>query len=239
MKHIYGPVESRRIGLSLGLTLTPHKTCNFNCIYCQLGRAQNIAFERKEYLAVSEILDELNSWLINNSQKTKELAYITLSGSGEPTLNSKIAQLIAGIKKISAVPVAVITNSSLLGIPQVRDSLLDADLIVPSLDAASEEVFRRIDRPYPEIKLGQVIQGLEDLRREFRGKIWLEVMLVKGINDDLRHIRKLKEVIDRIRPDKVQINLPVRSTAEPGILAPGKSKLAKIKDILGDKCEII
>ncbi len=239
MKHIYGPVESRRIGLSLGVTLTPHKICNFNCVYCQLGRAQNIASERKEYLPVNDILDELSSWFINNSQMINELAYITLSGSGEPTLNSKIAQLITGIKKITAVPVAVITNSSLLGILEVRNSLLGADLIVPSLDAATEEVFRRVDRPHSEIKLGQIIQGLEDLRREFRGKIWLEVMLVKGINDDLRHIRKLKEVIGRIRPDKVQVNLPVRSTAESGIFAPGKSKLAKIKDILGDKCTVI
>ena len=223
----------------MGVTLTGHKICTFNCVYCQLGRTQGTASERREYLPIEDILEELNSWIANNTQKAKELAYITLSGSGEPTLNIKIAQLIAGIRKITAVPLAVITNSSLLDIPEVRKDLQEADLIVPSLDAVTDGVFQRVDRPNHQIKIEHIIQGLKDLRREFKGKIWLEVMLVKGINDDLRHIKKIKEAIDQIKPDKVQVNLPVRSTAEPGIAPPNKSKLAKIKKILGDNCEIV
>ncbi|MDD5155640.1 MAG: radical SAM protein [Candidatus Omnitrophica bacterium] len=239
MKYIYGPVPSRRLGLSLGLTLTPYKTCTFDCIYCQLGKTTVSAIQPQEYIPIKEILDELKSWLANNPEQTRQLNYITFSGSGEPTLNVKFGELISEIKKIMPVPVPVISNASLLDKPEVRQALLGADLIVPSLDAASPEVFRKIDRPHEGIKVEDVIEGLVSLRRQFRGKFWLEVMLVKGINDDLRHIKKLKEVIDRINPDKVQLNSPVRTTAEPNVLPVDKVKLNKIKEILGDKAEIV
>jgi len=239
MKYIYGPVKSRRLGLSLGITLTPYKVCSFDCIYCQLGVTTVKTIERKEYIPVEEIIKELNLWLQNNSAKAKELNYITLSGSGEPTLNTKIGQLITGIKKITFVPIAVITNASLLKTDSVRQALLHADLIVPSLDAATQEIFMRIDQPQEGMNIEEAIKGLVQLRREFRGKIWLEVMLVKGVNDDLRHIKKLREAIDLINPDKLQLNSPVRITAQKNVLSTGRDKLEKIKEILGDKCEII
>jgi wyosine [tRNA(Phe)-imidazoG37] synthetase (radical SAM superfamily) len=195
--------------------------------------------ERKEYLAIEELLSELKFWLENNPGEVKNLNYITLSGSGEPTLNLRISELIAQIKEITPVPVAVITNSSTLIEPKARQDILASDLIIPSLDAASDEIFQRIDRPYPEAKIATIIEGLVNLRKEFRGKIWLEVMLVAGVNDDMRHVRKLKQVIDSINPDKVQLNSPVRTTAEPGVLSVDRAKLEKIKEIIGDKCEII
>ncbi len=239
MKYIYGPVGSRRLGLSLGLSLTPYKICDFDCIYCQLGKTVGLTRERKEYIKIDEALAELKSWLQNSPEEAKKLNYITLSGAGEPVLNIKIGEAIGKIKEAASCPVAVITNASLLNDAEVRASLLGADLIVPTLNTVIPEIFNKIDRPHPDIKIEEIITGLISLRREFRGKIWLEVMLVRGVNDDLRQIRKLKEVVDKINPDKVQLNSPVRTTAEPDVLAVDKSKLEKIRAILGDRAEII
>ncbi len=236
MKYIYGPVKSRRLGLSLGITLTPYKICSFDCVYCQIGNTSQLTCERKEYLPVIEILDELKQWLEQNKFK---LDYITFSGSGEPTLNTGIGELILGIKKITPVAVAVITNASFLSSQEVRRSLGGADLIVPSLDTVVPGVFKAIDRPHDGINIEDIVQGLVALRREFSGKIWLEVMLVKGINDDLRYIKKLKSALERINPDIIQLNSPVRVTAQADILPVNKSKLKKIKEILGEKCVVL
>jgi wyosine [tRNA(Phe)-imidazoG37] synthetase (radical SAM superfamily) len=239
MLYIYGPLNSRRLGLSLGVTLTAEKTCNFNCLYCQLGKTINATVQRKEYIPVQGILEELQVWLQNNPGVAKQPDYITLSGSGEPTLNDKIGQLIGEIKKLAPTPVAVITNASLLGTTEVRQQLAQADLIIPSLDAATPQVFSRINRPLGAIKITEIINGLVSLRNEFPGKIWLEIMLVKGLNDDLRQIKKLKEIITKINPDKIHLNSPVRATAEPGVIPVPRAKLQKIKTILGEKCEIL
>jgi len=195
--------------------------------------------ERCEYISIEDILGELKSWLDNNPEEVKELNYITLSGAGEPTLNSGLGKLIGAVKKLSKAKIAVITNSTLLPDARLRADLAAADLIVPSLDAATVDVFDRINRPDPKIDLNKVIEGLVDLKKEFHGKIWLEVMLVAGINDDIGHIRKLKEAIDRINPDKIQLNSPVRTTAEPGILPVAKEKLEQIREMFGSNCEII
>jgi len=239
MKYIYGPVPSRRLGLSLGLSITPHKTCSFDCVYCQQGKTSQTTLERKEYISISEVLDELRAWVLNHAEEEKKLDYITISGSGEPTLNTEVGRLIHEIKKISTRAVAVITNSSLLGDAAIRKSLLAADLIVPSLDAVTEQTFQKIDRPHPGIKIEDIINGLVELRKEFSGKIWLEVMLASGINDDLRYLKKLKEVADKIKPDKIQLNSPVRTTAEADIIPVAETKLKRIRKILGEKCEII
>ena len=239
MKYIYGPVKSRRLGVSLGLSLTPYKICSFNCVYCQLGRTAAQTRQRKGYVPIEDILSELKSWFQNNPEDAKGLNYITFSGSGEPTLNLKIDTLISEIKKITALPLAVITNSSLLNDSSLRRELQDVDLIIPSLDAVTPEVFQKIDRPCPDIKIEEIIDGLINLRKEFRGKIWLEAILVRGINDDLRQIKKMKGIIYKINPDKIQLNSPVRAPLEADISAVDKNKLEKIKEILGEKCEIL
>jgi wyosine [tRNA(Phe)-imidazoG37] synthetase (radical SAM superfamily) len=238
MKYLYGPVKSRRLGASLGISLTPYKTCNFDCIYCQLGKTNNKTIERREYIKAEEIIDELKTWLESKKDMIRDLEYITLSGSGEPTLNTGFEKLILEIRKITTLKIALLTNASLISDKDIRRQMLGADLIVPSLDAVTQNLFDKVDRPYPGINIEDIINGLIALRREFRGKIWLEVMLVKGVNDDIRHIRKLKETIEEINPDKVQLNSPVRTTAEPGVLPVGKPKLRKIKEILGEKVEI-
>jgi len=239
MKYIFGPLRSRRLGNSLGINLTPYKTCTFDCVYCQLGRTTVKTEERKEYIPQEEIINELKLWLSNNAEEAKSLDFITLSGSGEPTLNLKLSQLIAQIKSLTSVPVAIITNASLLRMPALRRECLSADAILPSLDAVVQGAFTKINRPQEGMNVEDVIKGLIELRREFKGKIWLEVMLVRGINDDLRYIKKLKEAADKINPDKIHLNSPVRTTAEPDISPVDQKKLKKIKEILGEKAEII
>ncbi|MDD5595252.1 MAG: radical SAM protein [Candidatus Omnitrophica bacterium] len=239
MKYIYGPVTSRRLGKSLGLSLTPYKVCSFDCLYCQLGRTTEVTLEKKDYIAIDEILEELKSWFLQHSQEVPELKYITFSGSGEPTLNINIGKLIQEIKKITPVPIAVITNASLLSDSSIRQAILSADLIVPSLDAVTMSVFQRIDRPHADIKIEEVINGLIELRKEFKKEIWLEIMLVSGVNDDIRQIRKFQEVIEKIKPDKIQLNSPVRTTADADIFPVDKKKLERIKEELGEKCEIV
>ncbi|MDD4900463.1 MAG: radical SAM protein [Candidatus Omnitrophica bacterium] len=239
MKYIYGPVNSRRLGLSLGLSLTPCKVCSFDCLYCQLGKTTQVTLEKKDYIPVEEILEELKLWFFHNPAQAKELKFITFSGSGEPTLNIDIGKLIQEIKKIAPVAVAVITNASLLSDASVRQAILGADLIVPSLDAVTTPVFLKIDRPAPGIEIETVINGLIELRKEFKKEIWLEIMLVSGVNDDIRQIRKFVEVIEKIKPDKIQLNSPVRTTSEPDVLPVDQKKLERIKELLGEKCEIV
>jgi wyosine [tRNA(Phe)-imidazoG37] synthetase (radical SAM superfamily) len=238
-KYIYGPVKSRRLGLSLGVSLSSFRLCSFDCVYCQLGSGKKNTVERKEYAPVKEVLAELKAYLECNKEEAAAVDYISISGLGEPTLHLGIGEVINGIRQLTAIPVAVISNSSLFSDKALRQSLSAADLIVPSLDAAGEKAFQRINRPHPAIKVNAVISGLINLRKEFKGKIWLEAMLVKGLNDDLRQVRRLGEAIDQIQPDKIQLNSPLRCTAEAGILAVDKPKLYKIKEILGDKCEIL
>ena len=182
---------------------------------------------------------ELKSWLENNPEEAKALNYITICGSGEPTLHLNIGDLVLRIKEMTPLPVAVITNSSLLVRQEVRSSLLGASLIVPSLDAVRQDIFEKIDRPLAGIRVEDIVEGLVALRKEFRGKIWLEIMLAKGLNDDLRHIKRFKDVLERINPDKIQLNSPVRTPAGSGVLPVAKAKLNKIKEILGEKCEVL
>jgi len=239
MKYIYGPIKSRRLGLSLGISLSADKICNLDCVYCQWGSVGKTFSERKEYAKADDVILELKTWIQNNPQEFKELKFVTFSGLGEPTLNISIGKLIDQVRVITGVNIAVITNSTLLGDPLVRKEILKVDLIVPSLDAVDAVIFKQIDRPDACLKLKEIIDGLVTLRKEFSGKIWLEVMLVAGINDDFSHIEKLQKVIQLINPDKIQLNSPVRSTAEKNILGVNKIKLSKIKEILGNKAEIV
>jgi len=239
MEYIYGPIKSRRLGVSLGISLVPRKVCSFDCIYCQLGKTTDKTAQRKDYLEIEKILEEIKLWAERNPEEAKNLDYMTFSGYGEPTLNINFAQLITGIKELLPVKVAVITNSTFLNDPLIRRGLLNADLIVPSLDAAEQEIFEKIDAPAAGIKIEDVISGLIALRKEFPGKIWLEIMLIKGVNDSIEQIKKLKQIADKINPDKIQLNSPVRKRQEQNVSSLSPEKLKEIREIFGDKCEII
>jgi len=233
--HIYGPVPSRRLGFSLGIDIIPFKTCSLNCIYCQLGPTTQRTIRRKEYLSPPEILSQIKKKLSSGQR----IDYITFSGSGEPTLNKTLGKLIREIKKFTSIPVAVLTNSTLLARKSIRNDLMDADLVVPSLDAATQEIFVKVNRPHSSLKLEEIIEGLRKFRQEFKGSIWLEIMLVKRVNDSPSHIRKLKEAIARIKPDKIQLNTVIRPPAEEYARPLSLRELEKINKVFGKSCEII
>jgi len=233
--YIYGPVPSRRLGFSLGIDIIPYKTCTLDCIYCQLGPTPQKTVERRELVPADSVLAQIEKALSSGQR----IDYITFSGSGEPTLNKSIGTLIREIKKISNVPVAVLTNSTFLTDEKVRKELSAADLIVPSLDAATQDVFQAVNRPHPSLKIKDIIAGLIKFREEYSGQIWLEIMLVKGVNDSSPHIQKLKDVVDTIQPHKIQLNTVIRPPAEAYAKALSPAELENIRKKLGEKCEII
>ena len=210
-RHLYGPVPSRRLGGSLGIDLVPHKICTYDCIYCQIGKTTKKTLTRKEYVPVKEITEEVERFL---KEGAASIDYLSLTGSGEPTLHSQIRSVIEGIKAITSIPVAVITNGSLLYEEEVRQDLLRADLVLPSLDAVSPEVFRKINRPRKGFSVDKVIEGLVEFRNVYKGRIWLEILFCKGINDGKEELLRMKNVVDRVRPDRIHLNTVVRPPSE-------------------------
>jgi len=234
-QYIFGPVPSRRLGLSLGVDIVPFKVCTLDCIYCQLGRTTEKTVVRKAYVPVEDVLTELEERLSEGVRAD----FITLSGSGEPTLNSGLGRVIDGIKGITAVPVALLTNGTLLCDEKVRAECLQADVILPSLDAGDEQTFWKINRPVAGISIEKLIAGLCELREVFAGEIWLEVFLVEGVNTEAEQIDKIKDAIRRIRPDKIQLNTAVRPTAEGFLERVSAEKLRTIASEIGGNSEVI
>jgi len=228
-KHLFGPVPSRRLGISLGVDLVPHKVCSMNCIYCEVGKTTNLTNQRADYIPLDEIMKELKAYL----QAKPELDYITFSGAGEPLLNSGIGQIINFIKgNYPQYKLALITNSTLLTQPEVRAEIRQVDLILPSLDAASQPVFQRINRGSAELKIAEIITGLKAFQAEFSGKMWLEVFLLPGVNDTLNELKRLKAAITEIAPDEVQLNTLDRPGTEPGLEAISQSRMQEIAEFL-------
>ena len=235
MKYVFGPVLSRRLGFSLGVDLVPFKTCSLDCIYCQLGKTTHRTIERQAYISSDSIISEVRKILKQN----QKIDYITLSGSGEPTLNLHLGEIVTSIKEITNIPVAVLTNGTLLHLESVRDELMAADLVVPSLDAVSQELFCKINRPHPKLDVSQMISGLRSFSQVFSGKLWLEIMLVKRLNDLPEEVEKMKEVVSSVKCDKIQLNTTVRLPADREIEPLTHEELSKLKILLGEKCEII
>ncbi len=207
---IFGPVPSRRLGLSLGVDIVPYKTCCFDCIYCQLGRTTDKTVQRREYIKKEKIIKDLRNFLDDPSP----FDYITFSGSGEPTLNDNIGKLIEEAKKISDVSVVVLTNGALLFDEDLQKELMPADIIIPSMDAVTEDIFNAIDRPHPSLKIEKIIEGVTSFTRKYSGEIWLEIMLVKGVNDRPEDIDEMKRVLETIGAEKIQLNTPIRPPIE-------------------------
>jgi len=234
-QYTFGPVPSRRLGRSLGIDFVPFKTCSYDCIYCQLGRTTAKTVERREYYPVDEVVQEVEAKL----KKVSPPDYITLSGSGEPTLHSRIADIITGIKEISDIPVAVLTNGSLFWIDEVRDAVAGADLIVPSLDAGSEEAFLRVNRPESGIYFKEMVEGLHLLRKNFTGSLWLEVFITGGITDSEEEIVKIKDLTEYIAPERIQLNTAVRTPAEDYAGLVDIQRMEEISAFFGPSCEVI
>lgn len=237
MKYVFGPVPSRRLGQSLGIDTIPLKTCNWNCVYCQLGRTKPVTNERKEYYQPDEIASEVEEAL--QAHRPGEIDWVTFVGSGEPLLHSSMGWLIRQVKLLTNLPVAVITNGSLLYLPEVRQELSTADAVLPTLDAGTEELYRRINRPHPEITFKRHVEGLIAFRDEYQGKLWVEVMLVQGLNDGPEALRGIADVLKRVRPDAVHINLPTRPPAETWVQPPSDESLMLALAILGKVAEVV
>jgi wyosine [tRNA(Phe)-imidazoG37] synthetase (radical SAM superfamily) len=233
--YVFGPVPSRRLGLSLGVDVIPKKVCTLDCVYCEVGMTDKRALRRREYFPAESIIAEVEEAL---SARTA-LDYVSFSGSGEPTLNSRLGEIIRAVKQMSSVPVAVITNGTLLSLEDVRFDLMPADVVLPSLDAVSPEVFQKMDRPHAQLKIEEIIEGMKEFRKEYKGKIWLEIMIAKGYNDHDEEVAKLREVVLELRPDKIQLNTVVRPPSEPGVEPVTVSRLTELQAFFGENCEII
>jgi len=236
-KYLFGPVPSRRLGMSLGVDLVPKKVCSLNCVYCEVGHTTKLTTERKEYILYYKVTSELEHYFANNPDPD----YITFSGSGEPTPNSRIGDVLQFLKKIKPdIPVAALTNGTLLYDKKVRDELMEANVVLPSLDAATEITFQKINRPAPQLTVEKYIQGLVDFRNEFSGQIWLEVFIIPGYNDNIDDLNALKNAFEKIRPDNIQLNTLDRPGTVADIHAASSEDLKKIVDYWKlDNVEII
>ena len=224
-KHLFGPVPSRRLGISLGVDLVPHKVCSLNCIYCECGATTRLTLERVEYVPEKEVMDELKNYFENNPDPD----FITFSGAGEPTLHSGIGRVLRLIKVLKPkVRVALITNGTLFSDPVVRKEMQDVDVVLPSLDAATDAAFRKINRPRKEFTVEQYIQGLVDFKKESLGEFWLEVLILPGYNDDSDNILALKKAIRTIGPDRIQLNTLDRPGVLEGLRPASREELEAI-----------
>ncbi len=227
-KHLFGPVPSRRLGVSLGIDLVPYKTCSFDCVYCECGKTTNKTIKRIEYVPTHEIINELKTYL----DKNPELDYVTFSGAGEPTLHNGIKQIIDFLEQNYQYKVAVLTNASLFYDKKVRMEIKNADLVKPKLDAGSDEIFKKINRPHENLNLNKIINGLIEFRKEYYGKIYLEIFIIPNLNDTTTELEKIKDIVKKINPDKIQLNTLDRPGTEKWVIPAEKKKLDEIASFL-------
>ena len=235
MKYLFGPLPSRRLGYSLGIDIIPYKTCTFDCVYCEVGKTTDKTSDVKDFGNADDIITETKKFL---SEFNGRIDHITFSGSGEPTLHSRLGYMAEEIRKFSDLPLALITNSSLLYRDDVRANALKFDVVLPSLDAASEETFIAVNKPQPDVTLELMLEGLKKFVKEYKGRILLEILFVKGINDSNKDILNLRKIIGELQIKHLQINTIVRPPAYDGFLAINEEDKKRIKSLLGDIAEI-
>ncbi len=228
---VFGPVRSRRLGVSLGVDPLPFGRCSYDCVYCQLGRTRSCRVKRTGYLDPSHLLVELQEHL--TALGPNKLDWITVVGAGEPTLYTGLGALLSGIRALTETKLAVITNGSLLHRADVREELTAADAVLPSLDAGDERTFRAINRPHTVLSFEQVLEGLVAFRSEFSGQLWVEVMLVAGLNDGPEALGALAAALARIEPDEVHVNVPTRPPAENWVQPPSAGVHHRAASYLG------
>ncbi|MGD8394980.1 MAG: radical SAM protein [Candidatus Eiseniibacteriota bacterium] len=226
--YTYGPVPSRRLGRSLGVSPIPAKTCSYSCVYCQLGRTDHLQTERQSFFPREELLAEIEA-----RGRQTDPDFVTFVGDGEPTLCADLGWLIGRTRDALGLPVAVITNGSLLWREDVRRDLGAADVVIPTLDAGSAATFRRIDRPHRRIGFGLMLDGLIEFRRGYRGRLWLEVMLLRGLNDRPAELASLRRAVERVRPDSVSILTPIRPPAESWVRPPTAESIVEAQTTIG------
>ncbi|MBU5485781.1 radical SAM protein [Clostridium sp. MSJ-11] len=228
-KFIFGPIPSRRLGMSLGVSPIPKKYCSYSCVYCQVGRTDHLTDKREDFFLLDDIIEEFKDYVEHN----EDFNVVTVVGEGEPTLYKSLGRLIHELKKLTSKPVVVITNGATLGEAEVREDLMECDILLPSIDAFDEESFKKIHRPHGRIKFQDSYEGLVEFSKEFKGELWLEVMLIEGINTSEEDLIKLKALIDKINYSRIFINAPVRPPAEENISIPPKESVERAAKILG------
>jgi len=236
-RYVFGPTPSRRLGRSLGVDPVPLKTCNWNCVYCQLGRSTPLVNMRRDYFPTDEILAELRAAL--GHFRPGQVDHVTFVGSGEPLLHTQIGEMIREAKGMSDIPVAVCTNGSLLYLPEVREALHEADIVMPTVNAGSRDLYKRINRPHAGAAYESHVGGLIAFAHEFDGQLWPEVMLIKGLNDTEKALLDLRVVLRQMKPALVHINLPSRATAETWVEPANDEGLLRAMAILGDVAEVV
>lgn len=229
IKYLFGPIPSRRLGRSLGVSPIPEQTCNYTCTYCQLGRTTHMTNKRQNFFPCEEILEEFRQY----TKEEENFDVVTVVGEGEPTLYADLGRLLEGLKKLTDKPVAVITNGALLYDPQVRKELCQADIVLPSMDAVDDKMFREIDRPYGRLRFDQVSQGLIDFSKEYSGQLYLEIMLLDGVNCSDEALEKFSQMLSKIRCDRVYVNTAVRPPAEKDVFPADKAVMEKAAARLG------
>lgn len=235
---IFGPVPSRRLGRSLGIDVIPPKTCSYDCVYCESGPTTHLTLKRQAFVPPEQVMRDLTAYFEEHPAGADVL---TFSSAGEPTLYEPLGELIREIKRhFQALPLVVLTNGSLLWDAAVRQALMPADRVVPSLDAVTEAVFRALNRPHPALEPSQIIEGLKAFRRDYRGQFHLEVMLVAGFNDAPHELAAVRGVIDLLQPDRVELNTVVRPPAAPGCRGLSSPEMEAVRELFPpDTTEII
>lgn len=233
MKYLFGPVYSRRLGHSLGIDLLPPKICTLNCVYCEVGPTTDLTCERKEYVPTEEILREIDQVLAQGTAG-RPIDVFTLTAMGEPTLHTGLGKIIAYLKEKTDKPVAVLTNGTLFFDPQVRAELSGADIVIPSLDSARQESFERVNQPASAVNLEQVIEGLALFSREFRGEVWLEILLVRDMNDSLEDFAALQQAVRKIHPARIQLNTVARPPMDGRARPVTREVMAQAAAMLAD-----
>lgn len=234
-RYLYGPVPSRRLGRSLGVDVVPYKICSYDCVYCTLGRTTRLAAVPERLTDATGVICEIETWLKEGGTAD----YITFAGSGEPTLNTALGEMIRATKKLTDIPLAVITNGSLLDEPETIEAISKADVLLPSLDAGTKHTFEIVNRPACGISFVGIMEGLVRAAQEFAGEIWLEIMLVRGINDSESELQAMRDVVRRICPDKLQINTVERPSGSGDAGRVSDEALIRACKILGGSAEVI
>jgi len=233
--YLFGPVPSRRFGRSLGVDLTPRKTCTLDCVFCQLGRTTHKIMTRKEYAPVESVLAELGAWIKENGKAD----YITLSGSGEPTLHSGFGEVLHFIRSHSSIPGVLLTNGTLLHLPKVQEAASHAHIVKVSLSAWDQASFGWLNRPHPELPFHQVVDGQKAFRARFKGQMWLEVFLVADMNSLPPDVAKIAALAKEIRPDRIHLNTAVRPPSEDFAVPVSRERMESLASLFCPKAEVI
>jgi wyosine [tRNA(Phe)-imidazoG37] synthetase (radical SAM superfamily) len=234
-KYLFGPVPSRRFGRSLGVDLNPYKICSLDCVFCQLGRTTEKTVIRQEYVPTGEVISELKEWLKTDGKAD----YITLSGSGEPTLHSRFGEVLKFIRKNSEIPALLLTNGTMLNLPEARKAASFADIVKVSLSAWDQASYRWVNRPHPQLHFDKLLEGQKAFRSQFNGEFWMEVFLVGGMNSMRDDVRKIADLVKEIDPDRIQLNTAVRPTAEDFAAALSKERMEELTHLFDPTAEVI